>query len=389
MLGREEDRQPAVGDLADELRVLRPDRRDVDRDPLLHRRDHQLERLARPVGERQRVGARPRRRAARARAPCARSPRTRACARAACRSAGRASPRPPAGRSVPRPSRKRPFERWSSVTAVIAVIAGERPGHLEDRRAELDALGLGGEPGQRGGGVGAVGLGGPDRVEAGRLGLEQRARADPRRSGRVPSSRASGPAACKSPFAACASRAARRILRRPPMRRRRPARDLRTAGRLPAAAHARGDARGDRGQPHHRGRLHRPPGRRLPDAGRPPQRRAHQPGQLRPRLGPLHGRAAASRARPATASSPRCGRCSRRASRSRRPRAGGVRGLARATLPAGERHRAASCATSPAGPGCARSGASTSTSARWRSSDLAVARPDELDLGHDAVARGA
>ena len=66
---------------------------------------------------------------------------------------------------------KRPFERWSSVTAVIAVMAGERPGIWRIAGAELDALGLGGEPGQRRGGVGAVGLGGPDRVEAGRLGL--------------------------------------------------------------------------------------------------------------------------------------------------------------------------------------------------------------------------
>src|SRR3954454_6371787 len=51
--GREEDRDPAVGDLAGELRVLRPDRREGDRDPFLPRRDRQLERLARPVGQRQ------------------------------------------------------------------------------------------------------------------------------------------------------------------------------------------------------------------------------------------------------------------------------------------------------------------------------------------------
>src|SRR3712207_8017890 len=37
VLGREERRQPAVGDLAAELRVLRADRGHVDRDPLLDR----------------------------------------------------------------------------------------------------------------------------------------------------------------------------------------------------------------------------------------------------------------------------------------------------------------------------------------------------------------
>src|SRR6185312_14523662 len=53
VLRREEDRDPAVGDLARELRVLRPDGRKVDRDAVLHRRDGQLQRLARPVRERQ------------------------------------------------------------------------------------------------------------------------------------------------------------------------------------------------------------------------------------------------------------------------------------------------------------------------------------------------
>ena len=37
VLGREDRREPAVGDLGGERRVLRPDRGDVDRDPLLHR----------------------------------------------------------------------------------------------------------------------------------------------------------------------------------------------------------------------------------------------------------------------------------------------------------------------------------------------------------------
>src|SRR4029079_6092164 len=53
VLGREEDRDPAVGDLARELGVLRPDRREVDRDPVLHRRDRELQRLAGAVGQRQ------------------------------------------------------------------------------------------------------------------------------------------------------------------------------------------------------------------------------------------------------------------------------------------------------------------------------------------------
>ena len=69
------------------------------------------------------------------------------------------------------PSSIRPPEMLSSVAAVIAVIAGVRAGHLEDRRAELDLLGVGGQPGEHGGGVRAVGLGRPDGVEARRLGL--------------------------------------------------------------------------------------------------------------------------------------------------------------------------------------------------------------------------
>ncbi len=44
---------PAVGDLAGERGVLRADRGEVDRDPLLHGGDRQLQRLAGPVGQRQ------------------------------------------------------------------------------------------------------------------------------------------------------------------------------------------------------------------------------------------------------------------------------------------------------------------------------------------------
>ena len=43
-------------------------------------------------------------------------------------------------------------------------------GNLEDRGAELDRRRLRGEPGEHADHVGAVGLGGPDRLEAGRLG---------------------------------------------------------------------------------------------------------------------------------------------------------------------------------------------------------------------------
>ena len=53
VLGREQRRDPAVGDLAGERGVLRADRGEVDRDALLDGGDRQLERLAGPVGQRQ------------------------------------------------------------------------------------------------------------------------------------------------------------------------------------------------------------------------------------------------------------------------------------------------------------------------------------------------
>ncbi len=53
VLGREEGRDPAVGDLAGERGVLGADRREVDRDPLLYGGDHQLQRLAGTVRQRQ------------------------------------------------------------------------------------------------------------------------------------------------------------------------------------------------------------------------------------------------------------------------------------------------------------------------------------------------
>ena len=53
VLGREQRRDPAVGDLAGQCGVLRADRRQVDRDLLLDGGDRQLQRLAGAVGQRQ------------------------------------------------------------------------------------------------------------------------------------------------------------------------------------------------------------------------------------------------------------------------------------------------------------------------------------------------
>ena len=53
VLRREEDRQPAVRDLARELEVLRTDGREVDRDGVTHGVHGEYERLARAVGQRQ------------------------------------------------------------------------------------------------------------------------------------------------------------------------------------------------------------------------------------------------------------------------------------------------------------------------------------------------
>ena len=146
VLGREEHRQPAVGDLAGQLQVLRPDRGQVDRDVLAYRVQGEPQRLARPVGQRQRVvlavvGDRlggP--------APAGRSRRTRGCGPAACRTGRRASPRDTCGPDTPRPSRNRPPESVSRVAAVIAVIAGVRAGICRIGAAEVDPLGLRGDP---------------------------------------------------------------------------------------------------------------------------------------------------------------------------------------------------------------------------------------------------
>ena len=64
----------------------------------------------------------------------------------------------------------RPPDSASIVQPAIAAAAGGPGRHLHDRPAELDRLGLGGEPGEHADHVGAVGLRHPDRVEAGALG---------------------------------------------------------------------------------------------------------------------------------------------------------------------------------------------------------------------------
>ena len=75
------------------------------------------------------------------------------------------------GPEEPMPRIMRPLESWSIVAAVIAVIAGERPGIWKMPEPRRILRGLPGEPAEHGGGVGAVGLRGPDRVVAEPLGL--------------------------------------------------------------------------------------------------------------------------------------------------------------------------------------------------------------------------
>ena len=68
----------------------------------------------------------------------------------------------------------RPPERWSSVIAAIAVAAGVRADICMIAVPSLICVGVRAPPGQRREGVGAVGLGRPDRVEAEPFGLEDR-----------------------------------------------------------------------------------------------------------------------------------------------------------------------------------------------------------------------
>ena len=170
VLGREEDRQPAVGDLSGQRGVLGPDRRQVDRDPLLDRGDHQLERLARPIGEGQlerlavELDALARQR----------HPEHRHVLARALQLVGEALSVPPLGHLRPRGA-----EAEQHPTAREHVDRGRGHGghpraprrNLEDRRPEPDPARARGQPGQHGGGVGTVGLGRPDRVIAEPLGL--------------------------------------------------------------------------------------------------------------------------------------------------------------------------------------------------------------------------
>ena len=244
VLGREQRRDPAVGDLGRQRRVLRPDRREVDRDPLLHRRDRELQRLAGPVGQRQleRLAVVD---STRSRASAMRTTSTYSRVRWSClpkrwpcqpsATCGPLEPmpeqHPPVGELVERRGGHRGHRRRAA-------------GHLEDRRAELDPLGLPREPGEDRGGVGAVGLGGPHRVVAEPLGLQDELELLLARSARGPSNRCARRVARFRSQVAAAPRAYGGPVRkaRDPISRLRP---QSTACR----ADARGDARGIRATP--------------------------------------------------------------------------------------------------------------------------------------------
>ena len=199
VLGGEEGGQPAVGDLAGELCVLGPDRRDVDRDPLLHRRDRELQRLARPVGEREGVQL---------------AVELELLARQRLAHDGdvlaRALELPGERLAVPALRHLRPGGPDAQQHPPAGDVVESRRGHgrhrgspagdLEDRRAELDPLGVGRQPRQHGGGVRAVGLGGPDRVKARATPPPARSRAAARRSARVPNNPREAPTAMQLPF---------------------------------------------------------------------------------------------------------------------------------------------------------------------------------------------
>ena len=78
----------------------------------------------------------------------------------------------------------RPSERWSSVIAAIAVAAGVRADICMIAGAELERGRARSPPRERRERVGAVGLGGPDRVEPEPLGLDDRLGRAGRRTGR-------------------------------------------------------------------------------------------------------------------------------------------------------------------------------------------------------------
>ena len=161
-------------------RVLRPDRRQVDRDraPAPARSS-----ASAPCPGRRAAAARASRRgtrAARAPAPCARPRRTRACAGAAWRSAAPCQPSATCGPDEPMP------EQHAPVGELVERRGGHRrhrrraAGHLEDRRAELDLRRLPGEPAEDRRGVRAVGLRGPDASRSRAARPPGRSRAGPR-----------------------------------------------------------------------------------------------------------------------------------------------------------------------------------------------------------------
>ena len=193
------------------------------------------------------------------------------------------------------------------------------PRDLQDRGAELDALGLGGEPGQRRGGVGPVRLGRPHRVEAGRLGLEQQVAliVGGQAEAPVAQHQPQPHASLLSPLVRARQRGASYVLAECPHETPTPSPRPAPRHRLPAAAHARGDARRHRQRAHHRGRLHRSPGRRLPDARRAPQRRPHQPRDASLR----RGTATRARAPPASGDRARAHHAARDARGEHPPRA--------------------------------------------------------------------
>ena len=169
-------------------RFFGPDRGQVDRDVLAHRVDGEPQRLARAVGQRQRevlaLVARP----SRGPAPC-RTMSTYSRVRASGLSNRTpCQPSETCGPETPSPSRNRPPDSVSRVAAVIAVMAGVRAGIWKTAEPTSIALGLRGDPGEHGRGVGAVRLGGPDRPSSRAGRPPGRGRGCPRRC-RRPSSR--------------------------------------------------------------------------------------------------------------------------------------------------------------------------------------------------------
>ncbi|MGX1121621.1 hypothetical protein RKD37_006984 [Streptomyces ambofaciens] len=160
VVGGGEDEQGAVGDLAGLLQVLRADRGDVQRDVLALRVHGELDRLAGAAGQRQRpvlsLVGQP--------LPGHRLAHDLHVLAGAGERLVELDAVPALGHLR---SRHAEAEAEAALGQGVQGGGGHR-GHrrlagrdLEDGRAHVDALGLGGDPGQHGGRVGAVGLGGP------------------------------------------------------------------------------------------------------------------------------------------------------------------------------------------------------------------------------------